>query len=257
MRDALDLDATLEDFISPGSEWIEIGSQRKHVKSYLGDFLFSPARAHSPVRSLQRRRAQPPAAGAPVRAAGQRAGARRADQRPRHRHAGAARRPAAELRRHGVPGQPRPHLPRQRGDQHHRLRRRRPLARVRRQRAGLADPVEARARDRRAAQLPRLRPRPCARASSARARRSCSARGVAQEAQLQGAARARGAAGADRGAGRRAEAHHRDARTRRRRHLRQRCVARGGARRAPCADRRRTAGRARTLGRTRARLRQA
>lgn len=52
MRDALDLDATLEDFISPGSEWIEIGNQRKHVKSYLGDFLFSPARAASPVRSL-------------------------------------------------------------------------------------------------------------------------------------------------------------------------------------------------------------
>jgi ATP-binding cassette subfamily F protein uup len=52
MRNALDLDATLEDFISPGSEWIEIGSQRKHVKSYLADFLFSPARAHSPVRSL-------------------------------------------------------------------------------------------------------------------------------------------------------------------------------------------------------------
>jgi len=52
MRNALDLDATLEDFISPGSEWIEIGNQRKHVKSYLGDFLFSPARANSPVRSL-------------------------------------------------------------------------------------------------------------------------------------------------------------------------------------------------------------
>jgi len=52
MREALDLDATLEDFISPGSEWIEIGNQRKHVKSYLGDFLFSPARSGSPVRSL-------------------------------------------------------------------------------------------------------------------------------------------------------------------------------------------------------------
>jgi ATP-binding cassette subfamily F protein uup len=52
MRNALDLDATLEDFISPGSEWIEIGNQRKHVKSYLADFLFSPARANSPVRSL-------------------------------------------------------------------------------------------------------------------------------------------------------------------------------------------------------------
>ena len=52
MRHAIDLDATLEDFISPGSEWIEIGKQRKHVKSYLGDFLFSPSRARSPVRSL-------------------------------------------------------------------------------------------------------------------------------------------------------------------------------------------------------------
>ena len=52
MRNNLDLDATLEDFISPGSEWIEIGNQRKHVKSYLSDFLFSPARANSPVRSL-------------------------------------------------------------------------------------------------------------------------------------------------------------------------------------------------------------
>ncbi len=52
LREQLDLDATLEDFISPGSEWIEINGRRTHVKSYLGDFLFSPARAHSPVRSL-------------------------------------------------------------------------------------------------------------------------------------------------------------------------------------------------------------
>ena len=52
MRNALDLDATLEDFIRPGSEWIEIGNRKQHVKSYLGDFLFSPARANSPVRSL-------------------------------------------------------------------------------------------------------------------------------------------------------------------------------------------------------------
>ena len=52
MRHQVDLNATLEDFISPGSEWIEIGNQKKHVKSYLADFLFSPARAHSPVASL-------------------------------------------------------------------------------------------------------------------------------------------------------------------------------------------------------------
>ncbi|KAF4529878.1 hypothetical protein B566_EDAN018177 [Ephemera danica] len=52
MRGALDLNATLADTISPGSEWVEIGTNRKHVKSYLGDFLFSPARSDSPVRTL-------------------------------------------------------------------------------------------------------------------------------------------------------------------------------------------------------------
>jgi ATP-binding cassette subfamily F protein uup len=55
MRAALDLDATLADTISPGSEWIELagpGGGRKHVMSYLGDFLFSPARANAPVRTL-------------------------------------------------------------------------------------------------------------------------------------------------------------------------------------------------------------
>ena len=52
MRAGLDLDATLADTISPGSEWVEVGGQRKHVMSYLNDFLFSPARANSPVRTL-------------------------------------------------------------------------------------------------------------------------------------------------------------------------------------------------------------
>ena len=52
MRDHLDLNATLADFISPGSEWIEINGARKHVMGYLQDFLFSPARANSPVRTL-------------------------------------------------------------------------------------------------------------------------------------------------------------------------------------------------------------
>ncbi|UYO94485.1 ATP-binding cassette domain-containing protein [Pollutimonas sp. M17] len=52
MRSQLDENATLADTINPGSEWIEIGTQRKHVMSYLEDFLFPPARAHSPVQSL-------------------------------------------------------------------------------------------------------------------------------------------------------------------------------------------------------------
>jgi ATP-binding cassette subfamily F protein uup len=52
MRNQLEENATLADTISPGSEWVEIGNQRKHVMSYLEDFLFPPARAHSPVSSL-------------------------------------------------------------------------------------------------------------------------------------------------------------------------------------------------------------
>ncbi len=52
MRAGLKLDATLADTISPGSEWVEIGSTRKHIMSYLGDFLFAPERANAKVMSL-------------------------------------------------------------------------------------------------------------------------------------------------------------------------------------------------------------
>ncbi len=43
---------TLADTISQGADFIEIGNVRKHVISYLGDFLFAPERARSPVKSL-------------------------------------------------------------------------------------------------------------------------------------------------------------------------------------------------------------
>ena len=43
---------TVAETISPGSDWVELESGRKHVMSYLGDFLFSPRRATSPVRML-------------------------------------------------------------------------------------------------------------------------------------------------------------------------------------------------------------
>jgi len=52
MRARLDENATLAETINPGSECVEIGDQRKHVMSYLEDFLFSPARSQSPVSSL-------------------------------------------------------------------------------------------------------------------------------------------------------------------------------------------------------------
>lgn len=52
MRAQLDDEMSLAETISPGSDFVEINGQRKHVMSYLGDFLFAPERARSPVKSL-------------------------------------------------------------------------------------------------------------------------------------------------------------------------------------------------------------
>ncbi len=51
-RTQLDEEAALVDVISPGSDFVEIGNEKKHVIGYLGDFLFAPQRARSPVKSL-------------------------------------------------------------------------------------------------------------------------------------------------------------------------------------------------------------
>jgi len=52
MRAQLNEEATLADTIAPGSDWVEVNGQRKHVMTYLNDFLFAPERARSPVKSL-------------------------------------------------------------------------------------------------------------------------------------------------------------------------------------------------------------
>ncbi len=52
LREQLDEEATLADTISPGSDFVEIGNERKHVISYLEDFLFPPQRSRAPVKSL-------------------------------------------------------------------------------------------------------------------------------------------------------------------------------------------------------------
>lgn len=52
LRTQLNEEATLADTISQGADFIEIGGVRKHIISYLGDFLFAPERARSPVKSL-------------------------------------------------------------------------------------------------------------------------------------------------------------------------------------------------------------
>ena len=52
MRAQLDEEASLAETIAPGSDWVEINGQKKHVMTYLNDFLFAPERARSPVKSL-------------------------------------------------------------------------------------------------------------------------------------------------------------------------------------------------------------
>jgi ABC transport system ATP-binding/permease protein len=52
MRDGLDENATLAEFISPGSDWIEAGTTRTHVMTYLQNFLFPPERAKAQVKML-------------------------------------------------------------------------------------------------------------------------------------------------------------------------------------------------------------
>ena len=52
MRAALDPEKTVAETIAPGSDWVDLPTGRKHVMSYLADFLFPPRRAQSPVRML-------------------------------------------------------------------------------------------------------------------------------------------------------------------------------------------------------------
>ncbi|PMQ15174.1 ABC transporter ATP-binding protein uup [Janthinobacterium sp. AD80] len=52
MRTQLNEEANLMETIAPGSDWVEINGQRRHVMTYLNDFLFAPERARSPVKSL-------------------------------------------------------------------------------------------------------------------------------------------------------------------------------------------------------------
>ncbi|HKS11914.1 MAG TPA: ATP-binding cassette domain-containing protein [Pseudomonas sp.] len=52
LRHQLDLEKTVIDNLAEGRDFIEIDGQNRHVLSYLGDFLFSPQRARTPVKAL-------------------------------------------------------------------------------------------------------------------------------------------------------------------------------------------------------------
>ena len=52
LRHQLELEKTVVDNLAEGREFITIDGQNRHVLSYLGDFLFSPQRARTPVKAL-------------------------------------------------------------------------------------------------------------------------------------------------------------------------------------------------------------
>jgi ATP-binding cassette subfamily F protein uup len=52
LRAQLDPARSVRDTVSPNSDWVELGGQRRHVVSYLDDFLFPAQRADSPVSML-------------------------------------------------------------------------------------------------------------------------------------------------------------------------------------------------------------
>src|SRR5262249_44719161 len=52
LRAGLDLNATLAEAISPGSDWVQLDGTRKRIVSYLEEFLFTAQRAKSPIRML-------------------------------------------------------------------------------------------------------------------------------------------------------------------------------------------------------------
>jgi ATP-binding cassette subfamily F protein uup len=52
LRHQLDLEKTVIDNLAEGRDFIDIDGQSRHVLSYLGDFLFSPQRARTPVKAL-------------------------------------------------------------------------------------------------------------------------------------------------------------------------------------------------------------
>lgn len=52
LREQLDPEMSVADSVLDGGEFIDLPGGRRHVMSYLADFLFAPARARSPVKSL-------------------------------------------------------------------------------------------------------------------------------------------------------------------------------------------------------------
>ena len=148
-REQLDLTRSLVDNIGDGREFVNIGGENRHVVGLPARLPVPAGPVPHPGKCAVGRRAQPAVAGAALHATREPAGARRADQRPRHRHARPARGAGRRVPGHAAAGEPRSRLPRPRGHQPAGARGRRAGAGVRRRLDATGRSIGIRARRRR------------------------------------------------------------------------------------------------------------
>ena len=130
-RGSLQPTTTLVDALTGGgSDSVTINGERRHVIGYMEDFLFGARTGPHADRQIVGRRARPPDAGQRPGGAVESAGARRADQRPRHRDAGPVAGAARRLCGNDPDRQPRSRLSRSRRDFGDRQRGRRAVDRI-------------------------------------------------------------------------------------------------------------------------------
>lgn len=52
LREQLDPEKSVIEAVGDGTDWVQVGGQRRHIHGYLADFLFSADRARTPIRAL-------------------------------------------------------------------------------------------------------------------------------------------------------------------------------------------------------------
>lgn len=52
LREQLDPDKSVIEAVGDGTDWVQVGGQRRHIHGYLSDFLFSADRTRTPIRAL-------------------------------------------------------------------------------------------------------------------------------------------------------------------------------------------------------------
>ena len=123
-RDTLDGKKSVWEEVSGGLDQLQLGKREVNSRAYCAAFNFKGADQQKKVGQLSGGETKPRASRQDAEIRRQRAAARRADQRPRRRHAARARRGARGFRRLRRNHQPRPLVPRPYRHPYPRLRRR-------------------------------------------------------------------------------------------------------------------------------------